>query len=101
MPPHQARRASSWSRTFLPLGGIGALAVALLCVTPTVGATGASSFVWKNPRELTHPSAREGAASAYDAKDGYLVLFGGKNASSYLNDTWILANGHWKMLSPS
>jgi len=64
---------------------------------------------------VTHvtPEARYGAGMAYDAKDGYVVLFGGFAPYSYcnktsciytvtpLNDTWIFEGNHWKRLDLS
>ncbi|MCI4344329.1 MAG: hypothetical protein L3J87_01720, partial [Thermoplasmata archaeon] len=51
------------------------------------------------------PSARWGAAAAYDELDGYLVLFGGANATfaslgpnPFLNDTWTFHAGLWSEL---
>ncbi len=48
------------------------------------------------------PPPRDGAAIAYDAIDGYMVLFGGYNYSGHpstLGDTWIYSAGHWTNLS--
>lgn len=51
------------------------------------------------------PSARWGAAAAYDEADGYLVLFGGSNGTfaalgpnPFLNDTWTFHGGMWSEL---
>ena len=47
------------------------------------------------------PSARYGAAMAYDSTDGYLVLFGGASGpfgdsnDPLLNDTWEFSHGNW------
>ncbi|MCI4367570.1 MAG: hypothetical protein L3K08_07450, partial [Thermoplasmata archaeon] len=54
---------------------------------------------------LSHaPTPRRSAAMAYDAQDGYVVLFGGlKMASSQysdLSDTWKFVGGHWTDLAP-
>jgi hypothetical protein len=64
------------------------------------------SGVWHNvtPSTITptnSPSARFGAAIAYDPSDGYLVLFGGStgpytgSSSPLLNDTWVFDGGAW------
>lgn len=59
---------------------------------------------WTQLSPSTHPSAREGARMAYDAADGYVVLFGGTtNACSSgagLSDTWEFRSGSWSQLSP-
>ena len=41
------------------------------------------------------PPARALAGLAYDASDGYLLMFGGQGASSTFNDTWEFTNGGW------
>jgi hypothetical protein len=40
---------------------------------------------------LSTPPARWGASMAFDPADGYLVLFGGRNASALYSDTWVLS----------
>lgn len=44
------------------------------------------------------PSPRWGSAMAYDSKNGYVVLFGGYNGSSYFNDTWKFSAGVWSKI---
>ncbi|MCI4319724.1 MAG: kelch motif-containing protein [Thermoplasmata archaeon] len=49
------------------------------------------------------PSARSvagGTTMAYDAADGYVLLFGGANLTSPLADTWSFSNGLWTHLHP-
>jgi Galactose oxidase, central domain len=47
--------------------------------------------VWTNVTHGAHPSSRSDAVTAYDAADGYLLLFGGETGSgALLGDTWIL-----------
>ncbi len=42
------------------------------------------------------PSAREGSASAYDANDEFLLLFGGLGSrGAYLGDTWTWSADRW------
>ncbi len=43
------------------------------------------------------PSPREGFEMAYDAEDGYVVLFGGHpgKGPNALNDTWTFSSGIW------
>jgi hypothetical protein len=43
----------------------------------------------------TCPSARSGTNLTYDAADGYVVLFGGENAGTFLRDTWRFSAGAW------
>jgi len=47
------------------------------------------------------PPPRTGATMVYDARDGYVVLFGGQNASGSLNDTWTFSYGRWTQLTAS
>ncbi len=59
---------------------------------------------------LTAPSPRAGAAIAYDAADGYILLFGGESPSCHggpnpsfpvCGDTWEFVAGVWTQLTPS
>lgn len=56
---------------------------------------------WTELRPTRAPSARWGATMAYDARDHYIVLFGGAGSSGPLNDTWTFAAGHWAKLVPT
>lgn len=53
------------------------------------------------------PPARYVASMTYDAKDGYLLLFGGYNATTspnpvvFFNDTWKFDHGAWNPLTPT
>jgi len=55
------------------------------------------------PNATNTPSPRYGAAMAYDAADGYVVLFGGANGSgpTLLGDTWEFLHGKWIPLCSS
>jgi Galactose oxidase, central domain/Kelch motif len=57
--------------------------------------------VWTELSPATSPPARQLASMAYDAKDGYVVLYGGLGSSKALSDTWKFANGKWTKLSPT
>jgi len=58
--------------------------------------------VWTNltGSVVGSPSAREWFGMTYDAKDGYVLLFGGYNGT-VLGDTWTYLAGTWTKLSPS
>lgn len=60
---------------------------------------------WNQLTTNTPPSARAGAAMAYDAADGYVVLFGGESSSGgnvyYLGDTWTYVGGVWTNITSS
>jgi hypothetical protein len=45
------------------------------------------------------PGRRRGAAMAYDAGRGRLILFGGESATDVLNDTWEWYDGAWHRVS--
>ena len=79
-------------------------------VVPSPGAPSAQAGTptWTRLATPQHPSARDDAAIAYDAADGYVVLFGGGaglgTGSNYsapvcYNDTWIFVHGVWTNLS--
>jgi hypothetical protein len=60
--------------------------------------------VWTALTPTTHPSARGGMTLVYDAKDGYVLLFGGcntSNCSTPFSDTWKFVGGGWTLLSLS
>ncbi len=56
---------------------------------------------WTQESPSAAPSARQSYAMAYDAKDGYVVLFGGAYTSGVFGDTWIFQGGNWTQLSPA
>jgi PKD domain len=62
-----------------------------------------TSYYWNNLSALvgTSPSARIGAAMAYDVSDGYVLLFGGSALGHPLDDTWTYSNGTWTNLTSS
>jgi hypothetical protein len=47
------------------------------------------------------PTARGLGSMVYDARDGYVLLFGGFTASGDLKDTWKYLGGRWTELSPA
>lgn len=55
---------------------------------------------WTNLSLTAAPSARAESGMAYDAWDGYVVLFGGLNTSGAQNDTWKFSGGAWTQLHP-
>lgn len=56
---------------------------------------------WTNITTSVHPSPRWGGAMVYDAADGYLLLFGGRNPSSAFSDTWKFDASGWQQISTS
>jgi len=55
---------------------------------------------WTQIHTAVAPSARAGAAIAYDVADGYVLLFGGTQPVS-TNDTWEYSGGVWTELHPA
>jgi hypothetical protein len=51
--------------------------------------------------ERNAPSARYLSMMVFDPSDGYVLLFGGADASGSLSDTWSFAHGQWTELYPS
>lgn len=100
----------AWSSSLrtLPHLGDGARAPALLAEsdpgavgTPKVPAASSSSPVygWEEQNASNAPEPLGAASMAYDAADGYMVLFGGytgpASGPTPSTDTWILQNGSW------
>lgn len=64
--------------------------------------------VWTNITRPAAPEPRFGASMAYDAKDGYLILFGGENIclsnpppQCIDSDTWKFVGGNWTNITPA
>ncbi len=97
-PTERADAASAYDpslgRTVL-FGGLGPYGTALGDLWQE---SNGSWTAWTAPGELS-PGARWGASMAYDAADGELILFGGRNATSFLGDTWVLNSTGWHRLS--
>ena len=58
---------------------------------------------WTQLHPTTSPSPRLAAAFTNDSADGYLLLFGGTNATCAMvcNDTWSFVGGQWFRLAPT
>ena len=94
-PVSNSARRSPWPRA---LAGVGVVAVmgaglgAYLGIRVVQGSgSGGSSG---------QPPARTGAAMAFDAANGTVVLFGGNGRSRSLGDTWIWDGARWSKASP-
>jgi hypothetical protein len=63
---------------------------------------GSSAVAWTKLNLTTHPSNRSGLALAYDAKDGYVLEFGGeRDRGKAINQTWTFAHGTWTEIFPA
>src|SRR4029079_4071323 len=56
---------------------------------------------WAQESPAMSPPARSGAALGYFAPAKQVVLFGGNNGTSNLNDTWIWDGATWTQQSPT
>ncbi|MCI4345700.1 MAG: hypothetical protein L3K07_02955, partial [Thermoplasmata archaeon] len=66
------------------------------------GAGSNGGYTWTNITAIVSggPSPRIGAVMAWDAADGYVLLYGGENAhSTVVGDTWSYQNGSWTNLT--
>lgn len=59
-----------------------------------------STATWTHISTSVAPSPRDEQTTAFDAKDGYLVVFGGAGPG-LLNDTWTFSNGKWTNVTSS
>jgi len=83
-------------------GGSCAAAVVVLSfilVSTKPVSAGPTEF-WTRLGVNPHPSARVNAPMVYDSAGKNLVLFGGYDGSTYLNDTWIFNGKTWTQLNP-
>ena len=72
------------------------MAVPAAASSPTTPTT-----TWTRLSPASSPSPRNSAATAYDSAIGEIVLFGGSNGGSELNDTWTFNGTTWTQLSPA
>lgn len=56
---------------------------------------------WSQVLTSPLPPARFDPALVFDAKDNYVLLFGGVNRTTYLNDTWTYQSGAWQQITTS
>lgn len=63
--------------------------------TYTPGPAPYTEAQWSQLNASEHPSARTGAAMAYDPALGAVVLFGGRSADGDQGDTWTFSGGVW------
>ena len=56
---------------------------------------------WTQLHPKLAPQAREYTSIAWDAIDGFAVLFGGWGAGFAYNDTWSFVHGNWTELHPT
>src|SRR5689334_18573738 len=73
------------------------LVATILTASSLAGGSSASANVldWSQHTTATGPSARSGAAMAYDPATGDVVLFGGKSGNVALSDTWLWNGSTW------
>jgi hypothetical protein len=84
--------------------GAAALAVVgVLGAVPSAARAGAVASVpgWAKQHPAVHPSARYGAAMAYDAATGTAVLFGGRGIDGLADSTWTWDGSTWTQQAPA
>jgi hypothetical protein len=59
----------------------------------SIAAAGSPSWVQLTP--TNSPPARSYLAMAYDPVSGKVIMFGGDNGTTYLNDTWVFDGVTW------
>jgi len=83
-------------------GSCAAAAVALLVALSSQFSSASSHQEgWKQLNLSSHPSARTNPAMTYDPVGKNIVLFGGYDGISHLNDTWIFNGKSWVQLRPA
>src|SRR5206468_13036699 len=58
-----------------------------------------SSPEWVQLSPANSPPARSYLAMTYDPASGKIVMFGGDNGTTYLNDTWVFDGGTWTQVT--
>ncbi|HEX6547602.1 MAG TPA: PKD domain-containing protein [Candidatus Dormibacteraeota bacterium] len=89
-------------------GGCPTIPVAGICAAPLGDVWTWNGTAWTHVTPTgTGPSARTGAAIAYDTHNHQLIVFGGHSGLAYLSDTWALSynaasgNWHWSSVAGS
>ena len=70
-----------------------------IALCPQLASAGGTTETWVRIVG-PHPSARTNMPMAYDPVARNIVLFGGYDGTSYLNDTWIFNGSSWVQLNP-
>lgn len=78
-------------------GSAGFLTVIVVCSQ----ILSASQSAWRKLSLAHSPSARVNMTMAYDPVGKSILLFGGYDGVSYLNDTWIFNGSDWVQLNPT
>lgn len=68
-------------------------------VTPDGDTWEFASGHWTEVSSAVAPPARWSGEMVYDASDGYLLLFGGKNDTQGFNDTWAFSATGWHQIA--
>jgi hypothetical protein len=89
-------RRPRWSRPLAAVAGVAVLGAGLGAFFGIRAVQGAGSG-----SSSGQPSARSGAAMAFDAADGSVLLFGGRDRSRSLDDTWRWDGSSWTQAHPA
>ena len=97
-----------WSSTSIttssPPEAAGTVDVTVTGSAGTSPKTGADQFTysnttWYQASPPTVPTARDGAAQAYDPATGQMIMFGGSESGTYVNETWTWTGATWPSFS--
>src|SRR5689334_6016544 len=72
----------------------------LIAVFPQLSSAATHQEGWKQLNLSSHPSARVNPAMTYDPAGKNIVLFGGYDGISHVNDTWIFNGKSWVKVNP-
>lgn len=84
----------------LVVGAVRWLAPATALAFAVVGSLAAQQSQWSLVAVGNQPPLRSGHALVYDAARQEVVLFGGLDGATYLNDTWVWNGVSWSQRSP-
>lgn len=73
--------------------------VVLISLTVPHSASAQPSSTWVQLMPAKSPSARDACMMFYDPNSKEIVMFGGWNGSTYLNDTWTFDGANWTKVS--
>jgi hypothetical protein len=96
----RASRSGGW-RPFGACAGALTIAAVLGAVSPATAAASSQALDWTKQAPAASPPGRQGAAMAYDAANGTVVLFGGDGNKATLGGTWTWNGTTWTLQHPA
>jgi hypothetical protein len=77
------------------------LAAMTVTVGPTPAGAAAPASGWRQQSPATVPALRNEYSLFSDPSTGQTVMFGGRNNTDFLNDTWLWTGSNWALQSPA